>query len=139
METENKYQNSPVMEPESKRPAFLSVLCILSFIGGGLMVLFSIFLFLFAGDMKTMIQGSEYYMQSYVAGDNAVLNAFMILVVSAASLYGAIRMWHLEKMGFWIYLVAQFVAIFLTFSMLTIFINAIFVLLYYLNYKYLVK
>lgn len=139
METENKYQNSPVMEPESKRPAFLSVLCILSFIGGGLMVLFSIFLFLFAGDMKTMIQGSEYYIQSYVAGDNAVLNAFMILVVSAASLYGAIRMWHLEKMGFWIYLVAQFVAIFLTFSMLTIFINAIFVLLYYLNYKYLVK
>lgn len=139
METENKYQNSPVMEPESKRPAFLSVLCILSFIGGGLMVLFSIFLFLFAGDMKTMIQGSEYYMQSYVAGDNAVLNAFMILVVSAASLYGAIRMWHLEKMGFWVYLVAQFVAMFLTFNMLTIFINAVFVLLYYLNYKYLVK
>lgn len=139
METENKYQNFPVMEPESKRPAFLSVLCILSFIGGGLMVLFSIFLFLFAGDMKTMIQGSEYYMQSYVAGDNAVLNAFMILVVSAASLYGAIRMWHLEKMGFWVYLVAQFVAMFLTFNMLTIFINAVFVLLYYLNYKYLVK
>lgn len=121
------------------RPVFLKVLCVLTFIGSGSVLLASILTILFSGVMEGIIVGMGLGMEDYYAGQNLMFSSFITLVLGAASLYGAIRMWRLERFGFWVYAMVQFVTIFLMFSVLGVLINAAFVLMYYKNYKYMVK
>ena len=126
---------------EEGRPTFLTVLCILTFIGSGLTALFLLIGLVFAGAASSML-GSIPGM-----GDMAGFGSgyfVVVLVLALASLYGAIMMWKLKKMGFYLYSGANVIALFIPmimasgkFSFFGLFITALFIILYGLNLKYL--
>ncbi len=92
------------------RPTLITVLCVLSFIGGGLGVLFGILLLVgsgAAGGLMNDIPG-----MGALAGGGMAYGAIS-LVLSAASLYGAIQIWGMKKMGVYLYAGAQVAAIIL--------------------------
>lgn len=140
METE--MQTPPLDKREMssiKRPLFLSILCILTYIGSGMLFLSSIFMLFFSGIILEMMLQYGINLSVYASGTSIRMAAITGIVLSIASIIAAIKMWHLEKFGFWIYLTVQGVSILLSFSVISILINALFVLLYYANYKYMVK
>lgn len=71
---------------ETKRPGFLTVLCILSYIGCGFAVI---------GGLLSI---------TTIAG-------IVSLVAALLCLYGVIQMWNLKKMGFYLYLVGEIVPV----------------------------
>jgi hypothetical protein len=83
------------------RPTFLTVLCILTFVGSGLGLLGGLFGLLGLGFLSSL--------SASVEGD--MLWAVIALVSSALCLFGAIQMWGLKKMGFSLYLVGSVLAI----------------------------
>lgn len=82
-----------------QRPQFLTVLCILTFIGSGLGVL---------GSLLGLV-GSSALSAFMPAG--SVLVSIIGLVYSGLCLYGAIQMWGLKKQGFTLYLAGSVIAI----------------------------
>jgi FtsH-binding integral membrane protein len=68
----------------------------------------------------------------------------IVLVLALASLYGAIMMWKLKKMGFYLYSGANVIALFIPmimasgkFPIFGLIITALFIFLYGLNLKHL--
>lgn len=126
---------------EEGRPTFLTVLCILTFIGSGLSALVLLIGLVFTGAASSML-GSIPGM-----GDIAGLGTgyfLIMLVLAAASLYGAIMMWKLKKMGFYLYsganvlvLIVPLIMATSSFSYFGLFITALFIILYGLNLKHL--
>ncbi len=113
-------ENNISMEnAQPQRPQFLTVLCILSFIGSGLSFIgalwgyFSIkasekFLQNMTAsqeDAHGMISGMQETMMKAV--ENAVPNLVIGLLCSLICLYGALQMWKLRKIGFFIYSVGE--------------------------------
>lgn len=86
---------------ENKRPTFLTVLCILTFVGSGLGLLGGLLGLVGVGALSSM---------SSVAGDS-LLWVGVGLVSSALCLFGAIQMFGLKKMGFTLYLAGSALAI----------------------------
>ena len=83
------------------RPTFLTVLCILTFVGSGLGILSGLFGLLglsFLSSMSSSLEGG-------------MLWALIALVSSVLCLFGAIQMWGLKKIGFSLYLVGSILAI----------------------------
>ncbi|MDP5010274.1 MAG: hypothetical protein NWQ47_03460 [Crocinitomicaceae bacterium] len=78
---------------EAKRPTFLTVLCILTFIGSGLGVL---------GGILGLLGSSV--LASFAPAGGTVLVSALSLLASILCLFGAIQMWGLKKMGFMLYL-----------------------------------
>jgi hypothetical protein len=78
---------------EAKRPTFLTVLCILTFIGSGLGVL---------GGILGLVGSSALAMFAPAGG--TVVVSIIALLSSVLCLFGAIQMWGLKKMGFMLYL-----------------------------------
>ncbi|MCB0381518.1 MAG: hypothetical protein KDD24_09695 [Flavobacteriales bacterium] len=120
-----------------KRPGLLTVLCILTFIGSGLGTLFMLLATVGMGALMESIPG----LGAAMAGGT---DYFAIgTVLAAASLYGAIQMWKLKKMGFFIYAGASVVSIILPlvfglpFSAMGAVIPVLFIVLYYLNVKHM--
>ena len=124
---------------EPERPAFLTVLCILTFIGSGSTLLVSFVSLLISGYIEQLFWMNGMVPQEYLSGQTVMMASFISLVLSGASLYGAHRMWRLDKFGFFVYTTVQFVSIFLIYNVLGLLVNAAFVLMYYANYKYMVK
>lgn len=90
---------TPVQEQE--RPTFLTVLCILTFIGSGLGLLGGLF-GLLGSSFLSFLPGA--------AGGTSI--AIIIgLVASVLCLLGAVRMWGLYKQGFMLYLIGAIIAI----------------------------
>ena len=124
-------------EDEAKRPTFLTILCVLTFIGSGLGVLFGLLLTLGMGAMLASIPG----MEEALGGGTAYFAIGTVL--AAASLYGAIQMWKLQKMGFFIYAGASVIGIItpllfgLPFSTMGLIFTSLFIVLYYLNVKHM--
>jgi hypothetical protein len=103
------------IEKKSERPTFLTVLCILSFIGNGLG--------LFQGAMGLLMVGIWSQMFNALNRNGAkmgqaqveVQNVFnsitwfslMFIVASVLCLVGAILMWKLKKSGFILYVLGQ--------------------------------
>jgi len=126
---------------EEGRPTFLTVLCILTFIGSGFRTLIFLILLVAAGAVSSWL-GSIPGM-----GDMGGLGAgylVIVLVLALASLYGAIMMWQLKKMGFYLYsganVIALIVPIFMAssdFSVWGLVFTALFIILYGLNLKHL--
>jgi hypothetical protein len=85
---------------QAKRPTFLTVLCILTFIGSGLGVL---------GGLLGLIGSSALAMFAPAGG--AIIWSVLALVSSALCLFGAIQMWGLKKSGFTMYLLGSLLAI----------------------------
>lgn len=151
----------------AKRPTFLTVLCILTFIGSGWSVLGSIFNF-FTADV---ING-DLYMETYnsMVGDiesdpygltQSIVDqlstslahgkeiATMNLVLSLISLLGAILMFNLRRIGFFLYTAAQILMLFVMpyfagFGFLTLvqmtlsgIVTLAFVIMYAVNLKHM--
>jgi hypothetical protein len=138
--------NIQIPEKKPSRPQLLSILCVLTFIGSGL----SAFSYLVFGVYYTdMIRIMELY---YAGAEefNFLLNAprdFFVysFILSAVSLLGAMFMWHLRKIGFHIYTVAQLISLVLPSlyfagdanPLLNIMLTALFVYLYARNLQYM--
>lgn len=84
----------------AKRPAFLTVLCILTFIGSGLGVL--------GGLLGLLINSTAL---SMFAPAGSMMVQVLGLLASALCLFGAIKMWGLYKQGFTFYLLGALLSI----------------------------
>lgn len=130
-------QTPVTVEPTSERPTFLTVLCILTFVGSGLGVLFSLLAVVGMGTLLSYL-GS---MGGAAGGGTAYFIA--LLVIAGGSLYGALQMWGLKKIGFFIYTGANVVGLILPlffglgFSFFGAVITIAFVVMYYLNMKFM--
>jgi len=131
---ESTVENAPA---NVGRPGFLTALCILTFIGSGLGVLFMILFTVGMGALMDAIPGLGAITEAGTAYFG--VSAFL----AAASLYGAIQMWGLKKMGFFIYTGANILMIVLPlafglpFSIFGTVIAVLFVVLYFLNFKHM--
>ena len=132
MEEQNVQTNAPEATP-GQRPTFLTVLCILTFIGSGLAVLMYLLGIFGIGALNNFLgsYGAE------TTADAGVFKPIMMLVISAASLYGAIMMWSLKKMGFYLYVAAQVLLLVFGWGILALIFAVLFVVLYGLNLKHL--
>ncbi len=131
-----------------KRPTFLTVLCILTFIGSGL----GIFNGITTAFMSTALGGimSEFSELDSIA-ENVKIFGIATIVASIITLLGAFMMWGLRKMGFWVYVIGVAISIGTplviyggnlmgAFSAIGIgFISIIFIILYGVNRKHLVN
>ena len=141
-ETATAPEPTPAAAPEptsddgpKTRPGFLSVLCILTFIWNALVILIvGIVLAAGAAFLPEMLA-------PMFAGATGLLIG--ILVLAAATFYGALQMWKLKKMGFYVYVGATAVGIILPmvlgggFSVSGLIVPVLFVVLYGLNLKHL--
>ncbi len=82
-----------------KRPTFLTVLCILTFIGSGLGVI---------GGLLGLIGSSALGMFAPVGG---ILVQIIGLAAAGLCLFGAIQMWGLKKQGFMMYVLGSVLSI----------------------------
>ena len=83
------------------RPTFLTVLCILTFIGSGLGVL---------GGILGLVGSSALATFTPIAG-GSIIWAILGLSGSALCLFGAIQMWGLKKQGFMLYVVGSVIGV----------------------------
>lgn len=151
-----------------QRPTFLTVLCILTFISTGwgiLSGLFSLFTKnLFNGDMQmdqfNSMNGDNYspFISQLIGSTMEMLQASVIygtqinlcnLVLAIITLIGAIQMYNLKRLGFYLYVAAQVLMLFIWpyfagFSMIVVMsmtvsalFTTIFIILYALNFKYM--
>lgn len=90
-----------------KRPGFITVLCILTFIGSGLGILGGILMLVGSG----MLAGSSFGSLLGAAAGGGALYGGLILAGNLACLFGAIQMWKLKKMGFYIYIAGSLIGI----------------------------
>jgi len=117
-----------------KRPTFLTVLCILTFIGSGLGLLFGLLAIVAAGAIAGLLESIPG--MSQLNGDGMML-IVISAALSAASLFGAIMMWKMKKMGFYIYAAAQIAMIAVSFSVMGLIFSLLFLVLYFLNFKHM--
>lgn len=128
-------------QESAKRPTLLTVLCILTFIGSGL----SLLVFLLATVAFGVVSGMMESIPGMSALTSGGIAFFAIsLILSAVSLYGAIQMWKLKKMGYYMYAGASVIAFILPIAMLGIPFNAmgivwlaVFLGLYGMNLKHM--
>lgn len=103
------------METDQKRPVFLSVLCVLTFIWSGLMVFSSFVTYLMFGELKSFFAAHPNIFSWEPKGAMQLMfhihPSFFLLqgIFSGLSLAGAFLMWNLKKIGFHLYVVAQII------------------------------
>jgi hypothetical protein len=139
-----------------KRSKFLSVLCILSFIGNGIGIFQGLILWSMTGIFAKIFTGITQNLNNVPNIFNYISWAALIFIISSITcLAGALLMWKLKKIGFFLYLlgeVAPTITIFLFFASLdfpgstmvgltnsltmSIFPIA-FIVMYSINYKHL--
>lgn len=159
---EKQAENVEQQQPAKKeRPTFLTVLCILSFIGVGIVVISNIVALIGGGVSKAIMESSEEVMEAMETVEEVpVVGESVSKIVSSAStiaainliaalvvLVGVFMMWSLKKTGYYIYIVGEiapvialivlggllggFMAIFSSF------IAILFIVLYGLNVKHM--
>lgn len=133
----------------TKRPTFLTVLCILTFIGSGLSLISNLFWVLFYEPLMDVLSQNpnEMFQEVY----NSLLTTsrwlfFVDLMLCISSVFGAIFMYKLKRIGFHLYTVSNILLV-LTPVFFTedqginflglIFISVPFIILYGLHYKHL--
>lgn len=149
-------------ETVTERPEFLKILCILSFVACGLMILiYSL------GSLTLLLSGttieeiwpqviesnSQFENLDGVAFFKSVgLVCVFGLLANIVSLLGAIMMWRMEKIGFYLYAVAEIVSNFLSLGIdmgessksyggliFWIVVDVVFIVMYYMNLKHMNK
>ena len=116
-----EHQNEGAFMPQADsgnnaRPTFLTVLCILSFVGIGLVVLSGI-INLFtssSGIALQMLQNTNSPFGSLIENPDEYLSSTYInnlvgLIAALGCLAGVIMMWKLNRTGFYIYAVAEII------------------------------
>ena len=110
------YQNEqqPIENKPTVRPMQLTVMCILTFVGSGLMIISNMMYSFYYNTIFDMIQDEK--LPKAFAGIKEGLQvtmaagrAFFVvnLVLSMLALTGALFMWNLYKIGFHLYTIAQ--------------------------------
>jgi hypothetical protein len=100
---------------ENRRPGFLAFLCVLTFIGSGISLLYSLFTPFFTPALKDILYESPIAsdpkaMESFDKIINTPAWQFYILALfCATSILGAIYMLKMKKIGFHIYVVSQLI------------------------------
>ena len=133
-------------QPPIKRPDLLTILCVLTFIGSGLALFSNLFIYLAYDEMLVMIEEYEIDIPGFdmmMSGGKRFFIAGFILY--SFSLFGALQMWKLKKLGFHLYTGAQIFILLLPvvmiptyqFSIFSLLITAIFVIGYGVNLKYM--
>ena len=145
--------------PEApKRPTFLTVLCILSFIAAGISIIGGIIGYLGMAAMETMganlaegmeqIEGME-EMPGMADALAVMKHAKLLLIIGSiltlVGLFGVIQMWKLKKTGFYIYTGAQVLGIVLPliivggagFSVMSVIFAIAFIVMYGMNLKHM--
>ncbi len=148
-----------------KRPTFITVLCILTWVGCGIGLIMNVLAFLaakaasafvgVANDMATAAaDGMTAEGNAAVAAMNSSMTNIYIwlaggIVGILLCLFGSIQMWKLKKMGFYIYVVGQVVGIAVPFifpiagttgmgsMMMMLVFPIIFIVLYGINLKHM--
>ncbi len=106
--------DSQKTEASGKRPSFLTVLCILTFVGAGFGIIGGLFGILTMGTMERTMTAANSLTQGSPIGidfENAYrwmkIAQVLNLVGSALCLAGALFMWNVRKLGFYIYVPGQ--------------------------------
>lgn len=130
-----------------KRPVFLTVLCILSFIAAGFGIITFVGLITAMGAATAVVgsmEGLEGVSEAAAAGPSAAMTwAYLAvgLITIVVSLIGVIKMWKLKKQGFMLYVGANVVSMIMgsiySFSIGALIIPIVFIVLYYLNVKHM--
>jgi len=139
-----------VTQQENKRPTLLTVLCILSFIGAGFGILGYITAGIIGGAASaagSLSTDPDAALAADVAGEvgsSLLIFAVIGLVVTLISLFGVIKMWKLQKQGFYIYVGASIVAFIMTllmtpvgFPVMPLVFMIVFIVLYGMNLKHM--
>lgn len=85
------------------RPSFLTVLCILTFIGSGLGLLGGLLGLVGVGFLSKMLPGA--------AAGGMTIASIIGIIASAGKLFGAMQMWKLKLQGLWIYIGCELLAL----------------------------
>lgn len=142
----------------AKRPVFLTVLCILSFIAAGFAILGYIAVIGLMGAASAVTSGME-GMEGMSSEMNEAMSSAMASVPSAGltwayiivgflttivALLGVIKMWKMNKSGFMLYAGATVVSLIMGIvysgfaaSIMGIVISAAFIVMYWLNVKHM--
>ena len=113
-EQENLTEQQPEENKPAVRPLQLTVICILTFVGSGMMLISNLVYSISYDLIKTMVENNEIpktfanIKESLEITLSAGRPFFIIgFLLNIASLTGAIFMWNLFKKGFHIYTIAQ--------------------------------
>lgn len=140
-----------------KRPVFLTVLCILSFIAAGFAVLGYITVITLMGAATAVASNLEGMAGESGANASAAMSEAMSKMPSAGltwayivvgflctlvGLFGVIKMWKLQKIGFFLYVGSAVVSmimgiVYSGFSPMAVIFPVLFIVLYGLNLKHL--
>ncbi len=101
-DTVDELETSPIR----KRTDFLTVLCILTWVGSGASILFYGYQLLFLGAIQREIG---------VSAGWAVLISILNMIAPIFCVVGSVFMWNLKKQGFFIYLFGQLIPILVSF------------------------
>lgn len=129
------------------RPDLLTILCILSFIGSGMGAVSNLF---YAVNYSTVQDMKDHPLIVDFPGMDIIMslpeNYFVLsFILYSVSLFGAILMWRLKKIGFHFYTMAQIFLLFLPtlypqfpdFPILSLIITILFIVLYASNLRYM--
>ena len=152
METENSYLKSDESQKTNgKRPDFLTVLCVLTFIGSGFSFLSQIFSFTLYDIIpdfyrETANSFSGVFGKSYSEAASMIADTFasipryyfiILACVYALSIAGAILMFLMHKIGFHLYIVSQLLILGLPlliihsgFNLFNLLLSLLFIILY---------
>ncbi len=153
MNNENELIETSNQNLELKRSDLLTILCVLSFIGGGMGFLANILTYSYFGQLKEMFAGQD---TVNFLGTEININMFLNVnptlflwqaVFSALSIIGAAIMWRLNKTGFHVYTIAQIILLMLPqiyisglpFNWLELSLSLLFIYLYAKSLKIIEK
>ena len=141
------------IEENLKRPELLKVLCILSFIGGGLSLMSNGFMFLFIDDWVTAFKEGQFdafFGNLEIEAIEVFLHVdrqFFLFqaLLYAGSVLGVYFMWKYQRVGFHIYSIAQILILILQevflpslpFPFFPLLLTITFIVLYYKNLSYM--
>jgi hypothetical protein len=128
------------------RPTFLTVLCILSFIAAGLGIFGYIAAITAMGVVSAGVSAMENAGGTITSTGPSMAMTWAYVIIGFActlvSLYGVIKMWKLQKIGFFLYVGASVVSmimgiVYSGFGVMAVVFPILFIVLYGLNLKHL--
>lgn len=126
MENFESVLDEDVQSNQQKRPTFLTVLCILTFIGSGFGIISAFIAFTGLNDIETAMKNAqmqsdpvakEMFKNLDIAGMESIQSwaNILSLLASVLCLAGALVMWRLKKFGFVLYVAGHAATIFGTY------------------------
>jgi hypothetical protein len=140
--------HTPVEEQIPGRPKFLSVVCILTFIGSGINIISSLVIYLFFDSFK--IVAADLAKTLNLPGMDMITKGPALFFAASALIYagaiaGAWLMWQLRKVGFHVYTVSQILLVIAPMyffklpgpGVMDVLLAGLFILLYARNLKFM--